>query len=173
MRTSEPRGRVRRVLVFDTANRIIEIEWAVKHGKPFEPSPKKPKKLKTKRSKEKGKNKAKGKERVAGPSSTHVPEVAGDRAPSPSKQSPRKGRVHSTTTATDGRPRSPKRHADEMLEGSTGADDIATPPRAKRGRTSLQQDAQPEPEVGQDSDWEQWEPPRLQRLDRKRPSLSG
>ena len=55
-----------------------------------------------------------------------------------------------------------------MLEGSSGlADDLATPPRAKRGRISLQQDT-PEPEMRQDEDWEQWEPPQLVRKERKR-----
>lgn len=44
--------------------RIIEIEWAVKNGKPFKPSPKKPRKKKTKKTAAAEKSRATGSESV-------------------------------------------------------------------------------------------------------------
>lgn len=121
------------------ARRIIEIEWAVKNGKSFQPSPKRPRKNKHRK---KGKfAKDTGAQSSSDVLSKEVINCPGEKA---------KETFGVELTNTDafmdvGSP--PKRLAAEMLEGET----LETPQKHKKGKLSVDE--------GSDDDWEQWEPP--------------
>lgn len=166
--------------------RIIGIEWTVKNGKPFQLSPKKPRKHRTKKSKratsKRGSSRASG---SGGPdaaaaldgSHPHL-DASAAAAPTHSEQSPKKlvgtakgkgkekenrdcsADARLTADASNAN-RSPKRHAADMLDDDDDA--LETPPKSKRGRVSAQPEA-----TADDDDWEQWEPPVLTRKSRRR-----
>ncbi|KAJ3558283.1 hypothetical protein NM688_g1017 [Phlebia brevispora] len=151
------RGLPRRAPLSD--NRIIEIEWAVKNGKPFQPSPKKPRKHRTKKAKSTTKHSTRG-----GGIDAPPPQAISDGSHH-NEHSPKKGKgKEKENLSADTSNRSPKRHAAEMLDDD--GDSLETPPKAKRGRVSVQPEVSEEPAEA----WEQWEPPALMRKARRRPT---
>lgn len=141
-------------------SRIIEIEWAVAHGRQFEPSPKRPKKNKTRKARGNSSRTSKGENTrslhsenaTAGdsslqqeaPTTTIVPTATASTAPDDGKEN--LGLELVTDGLSVGSP--PKRPLDEMR----GDDSLETPPRHKKWKRHSVDD-----ESG--GGWEQWEPP--------------
>ncbi|KAI0697020.1 P-loop containing nucleoside triphosphate hydrolase protein [Cytidiella melzeri] len=122
--------------------RIIEIEWAVKHDKPFQPSPKRTKNRSRKRTKS-----SKSDHSAAQSDNDFFPHADTSEGISLKGKEKENFGVELTNTAALQVGSPPKRLAAEMLEGGS----LGTPRKHKKGKVSVDED--------DDGDWEQWEPP--------------
>lgn len=143
-------------------NRIIEIEWAVNNGKPWQASPKQPRKSKSRKTKakHKGASTSSGsvqndRDSASGEAAAHSGALNADQydenvhGKGKGKENMEHFGAELTNKAANyyiGSP--PKRLAGEML--SEGFD---TPGKHKKGKMDVADDD------GDDGDWEQWEPP--------------
>lgn len=126
-------------------HRIIEIEWAAKNGTSFRPSPKRPRKNKSRkksRSTKSDQSVAQSDNDVEHAGQTDVIGIKGKEKENFGVELTNAGSIVSI-----GSP--PKRMAAEMLEEGP----VGTPRKHKKGKVSVDEDED------DDEDWEQWEPP--------------
>ena len=117
----------------------------MKHGKSFQPSPKRPRKNKSRKKTKVVKGQA-----DQGESEFFSQSEPIDNAKGKGKENFGKELTNADALPEVGSP--PKRLAAEML----GCDSMETPQRHKKGKVSVDE--------GSDDDWEQWEPPATSKL---------
>ncbi|KAI0087443.1 P-loop containing nucleoside triphosphate hydrolase protein [Irpex rosettiformis] len=123
--------------------RIIEIEYAVKHDTAFHPSPKRPKKTRSRKKKQSSRSDYS----IAQSDTDSLTQAEStDGLNSKGKEKENFGlKLTNAVLLQVGSP--PKRVAADMLEGA------GTPRKHKKGKVSVDEDD------SDDGDWEQWEPP--------------
>ncbi|PSR70750.1 hypothetical protein PHLCEN_2v13370 [Hermanssonia centrifuga] len=171
------------------ARKIIEIEWAVNHGKPFQPSPKRPRKHKAKKAKAvkngsgaggggSGGGSGRGSSCAAGEGSHRNEESLSRqdvlnsdvvlqlaKGSTDSSEKENLGVEVTNNSNNHNSLRSPKRQADAMLEDDSSLE--TPPPKSKKGKMASAAAAVVR-EDGSDDDWEQWEPPAPGKKSKKR-----